>query len=252
MIWLVLVAAVFVIGGVWFVSKSTQTRVAVLAVGLASAAGYWLLGRPDMPDRPLDVRLAEIEARVSTAPETLNEHEVIALAERRVQEHPEDSHGLVLIGQMYESLAGKAQAQGMAAMEAGREDEANRQAATIQQSLDKASNAYNTALRRNPNDLEAIANLADLRFKMTSEIDPFTTQLYETVYKAQPDQFRQGYLAGIGLWGQGKTAEAEAIWADVNARAPEGGPERQMFAALRQMFGIDPATAGPGPIPPTK
>lgn len=246
MIWLVLVAVVFVLGGTWFIAKSTQVRVAILVVGLASVAAYWFLGRPDMSDRPLDVRLAEIEQRLKTSPETLDEREAIALAERRVRENPAESHALVLIGRMYESLAGKAQEQGMAAMQAGREEEANRHAATIQQSIDRALNAYNTALRRNPGDIEAISNLADLRFKSTSEIDPYTTQLYQAVFKAQPDQFRIGYLAGIGLWLQGKAPEAEAMWADIDARAPQGGPERQMFAALRQMFGVDQPAPEPG------
>ena len=33
----------------------------------------------------------------------------------------------------------------------------------------------------------------------------------------------------------------QALWADIDKRAPAEGPERGMFAALRQMFGIDQA-----------
>lgn len=250
MIWLAIVAAVFVVGGSWFVAKTLSTRILVGVAGLAAVGTYWVLGKPDMADRPLDVRLAEIEERLKTAPETLDEREAIALAERRVREQPNESRALVLIGQMYESLATRAQQQGMAAMQAGNEAEANRQAAMIQDSIDKAIDAYTRAIRRNEVDIEAITNLADLRFKSTSEVDAFTSQLYQAAFSAQPDQFRLGYMAGIGLWLQGKVPEAEAIWADIDARAPQDGPERQMFAALRQMFGIDKGVP-PGPSDPS-
>ena len=62
MIWLALVAAVFVIGGAWFVAGTLRTRLIVAGLGIASVATYWLVGHPDMGDRPLDRRLAAIEA----------------------------------------------------------------------------------------------------------------------------------------------------------------------------------------------
>jgi cytochrome c-type biogenesis protein CcmH/NrfG len=146
----------------------------------------------------------------------------------------------MLIARMYESLAQKAQAEGMRLAQGGDEPAAAEQAAVMQESLLKAEEAYTESLRRNPNNPEVIAELADLRFKTTGEVDERTTRLYQAAFQASPDRFRYGYLAGIGLWLQGKKPEAEALWADIDARAPAEGPERQMFAALRQMFGIDP------------
>ena len=61
MIWLVLVAVVFVAGGAWFIAKSMKTRAIVLVAGLAAVGTYWLLGKPDMHDEPLDGRLVDIE-----------------------------------------------------------------------------------------------------------------------------------------------------------------------------------------------
>jgi hypothetical protein len=112
----------------------------------------------------------------------------------------------------------------------------------MQDSLQKAEDAFRDALRRDGSNVEVLTDLADLRFKSTGDVDPETTRLYEAAFQAQPDHFRLGYLAGIGLWKEGKKAEAQALWDDIEKRAPAGGPERQMFAALRQMFGIDPPT----------
>lgn len=242
MTWLVLVAVVFVVGGTWLAAKSMQTRLIVAALGVAGVGAYWFIGHPDMSDRPLDVRLAEIEQMVRTAPEKLDEKQAIAIAERRARDEPTDATAHMLIGRMYESLAEKAQAEGMRLVQGGDEAAAAAQAAVMQESLLKAEEAYSESLRRNPNNPDVIAELADLRFKTTGEVDERTTRLYQAAFQAQPDRFRYGYLAGIGLWLQGKKAEAEAMWADIDARAPADGPERQMFAALRQMFGIDQPT----------
>jgi cytochrome c-type biogenesis protein CcmH/NrfG len=217
LIWLVLVAAVFVGGGAWFVAKSMRTRAVVLVAGLVAVGTYWFLGKPDMGDEPLDTRIEGIETLARDNPESMRLDQVIALAQKRALDDPKDPRPHWIMGQVLES--------------------ANNPGAALL--------AYESALRRDPNDVQTLTNLADLRFKMSGQVDPATTQLYQQSFAAQPDNLRVGYLAGIGLWLQGQKAEAEALWAGINSRAPENGPERQMFAALRQMFGIDPAPAEP-------
>lgn len=249
MIWIILVAVVFVVGGTWFVAKSMQTRAVVLVAALAAVGAYWVLGKPDMRDRPLEARVAEVEELARTAPDKLDETQTILLAEKRAREHPDDAMPHFFVGKMYESLAAKAQQRGLALMQAGKETEARAEAVAVQANLNKAMQAYNEALKRDPNNVEAITNLADLRFNTTREFDGFTTQLYQAAFKAQPNDFRLGYFAGMGLWVQGRKDEAEAIWADVNSRAPEGGYERQMFAALREMFGVDAKPGAPAQPP---
>lgn len=242
MIWIALVAVVFVAGGAWLVAKTMQTRLVVLALGVAGVGTYWFAGHPDMGDRPLDVRLAEAETLVRTQPDKVDTRTAIAVVEQKIRERPEDPTGYIIVGRMYESLAQNAQMQGAQLMQAGDQKGASKQAGVMQDSLQKAEDAFRDALRRDGKNVEVISDLADLRFKSTGDVDPETTQLYQIAFKAQPDRFRLGYLAGIGLWKAGKKGEAQALWDDIEKRAPTGGPERQMFAALRQMFGIDPPT----------
>ena len=82
MIWIALVAVVFVAGVAWLVAKSTQTRLIVLALGVAGVATYWFVGHPDMGDRPLDVRLAEAENLVRTQPDKVDTRTAIAVVEQ--------------------------------------------------------------------------------------------------------------------------------------------------------------------------
>jgi cytochrome c-type biogenesis protein CcmH/NrfG len=239
LIWIVLVAVVFVAGGAWFAAKTIKTRLAVLGLGIAGVATYWFIGHPDMADRPLEARLDAIEAQLRTNPEQLDARALIAVVERKARQRPDDPMGYLLIARTYKAMAEEAQSRGMQLAQSGNEAAAVEQAAIMQESLAKAQQAYGETLRRDGANAEAMGEYADLRFTTTGEVDTLTTSLYQGAFAGQPDRFRLGYLAGIGLWEQGKRTEAEALWADLDARAPADGPERQMFAALRQMFGID-------------
>lgn len=243
MIWIVLVAVVFIGGGAWIVAKSMQTRVIVAALGLAGFAGYWFVGHPGMADEPLDKRLEQIEAEVRTNPEKVDARAVIAVVEHKIRERPDDPMGYVLIARTYKSLAVASQMKAMQLNEAGDTAGANREAVSAQDSADKAEQAFVDYLKRGGNDPVAMGDLADLRFTRTTDVDEFTASLYQSAFAANPEQVRMGFLAGIGLWKQGKKAEAEALWADVDKRTPADAPIRQMYAAMRQMFGVDqPAT----------
>jgi cytochrome c-type biogenesis protein CcmH/NrfG len=217
LIWLVLVAVVFVAGGAWLVSKSTVTRGIVLLAGIAAAVGYLLLGHPNMRDEPLAGRLKEIEDQARQSPETMTAAQLMALAQERAVKAPNDPMPHWIMGQILEAS-----------------DQPN-----------EAALAFEAALRRDPNHLPTIKDLADLRFKLTGDIDPATTMLYHQVFQAEPTNFRVGYMAGIGDWLQGKKAEAEALWASIEANPANDATHRQMFAAMRQMFKIDPPTPEP-------
>jgi cytochrome c-type biogenesis protein CcmH/NrfG len=219
LIWVLVVAVVFVAGGAWFVSRSLMVRGIVAAAGVAAVAGYWLLGKPEMHDRPLEQRLVEIE-QLST--DKLDGAQLMALAQKRAHEEPNNPGPHIAMGVLME-MAGQP---------------------------NEAMMAYEAALRRSPTEVEVIGRLADLRFKMTGDVDAATSALYHEWFKQRPDELRVGYLAGIGDWKAGRKEEAEKIWADVEARTPEGDPRRGMYKALREMFGVDPPPSGAPETPP--
>jgi cytochrome c-type biogenesis protein CcmH len=217
LIWLVLVAVVLVAGGSWFVAKSMRTRLIVLAAGIAAASGYLLLGRPSMHDRPLSGRLKEIEEQARNSPETMTAAQLMALAQERAQKAPNDPMPHWIMGEILEA-SGQA---------------------------NEAILAYEAALRRDPNHIPTAKDLADLRFKTSGQVDEATTALYHQVYRAEPDNLRAGYMAGIGDWMAGRKDEARKLLAEIDAKTPKDGPYPEMFAALREMFAVDAPSKGP-------
>ena len=239
MIWILLVAVVFVAGGAWLIAKTMRTRLIVGALGVVAVATYWLVGHPNMADEPLEARLERIEAQLRTNPEGVDGRAVIAVVEHKIRERPDDPTGYLLVARAYKSLGAEAQMKAMQLNEAGNTEGANREAGSAQDSIEKAEHAFVDYLKRGGADTAAMGELADLRFTRTTDVDEFTTTLYQSAFAASPEQVRYGFLAGIGLWKQGKKPEAEALWADVDTRTPAEAPIRQMYAAMRQMFGVD-------------
>lgn len=239
MIWIALVALVFVAGGAWIVARTLQTRLIVGALGAIAVASYWFTGHPGMADEPLEARLEQIEKQLTTNPGAVDARAVIAVVEHKIRERPDDPTGYILIARTYKALGSDAQMKAMQLNDAGDQQGAGREAASAQDSLEKAEQAFVDYLKRGGSDPVAMGELADLRFTRTTDVDEFTTTLYQSAFTANPDQVRLGFLAGIGLWKQGQKAEAEALWADVDKRTPPEAPIRQMYAAMRQMFGVD-------------
>jgi cytochrome c-type biogenesis protein CcmH/NrfG len=217
LIWLVLVAVVFVVGGAWLVSKSMMVRGIVLFAGVAAAGAYLLLGRPSMHDAPLSSRLKDIEDQARNSPETMTAAQLMALAQQRAQTAPNDPMPHWIMGEILEA-SGQA---------------------------NEAMLAFEAALRRDPNHVPTAKSLADLRFKTSGKVDEATTMLYHQVYAAEPDNLRAGYMAGIGDWLAGRKDEARRLLAEIDAKTPKDGPYPQMFSALRQMFGVDAAPPAP-------
>jgi cytochrome c-type biogenesis protein CcmH/NrfG len=315
--WLILVAAVFVLGGAWFIARSTTTRIGVLVAGLAAVGVYFVLGKPDMSDQPLEARIADIQTRETNNPESVTAEQYLALQQDMARKAPDDPAPYQRIGNLYfsngrmdEALAAYRSAlrrdptyepaadaiSEINFMATGEVDQAtlaelpriwrkaqqDPEALTSVQLLalinerlkaqpadtvsyrmmgeiyvssghiDRADAAFGEGLRLSPNDRTILKAWADGRFKSTQTVDPTTSDLYNRLYKLDTSDLRVGYMAGIGLWLQGKKSEAEAIWKDVDRRVTEGGPERQMFAAMRQMFGIDGPAPQTGVNPPNK
>ncbi|MBI1360914.1 MAG: hypothetical protein GC155_11605 [Alphaproteobacteria bacterium] len=109
-----------------------------------------------------------------------------------------------------------------------------------------------------PKGDQTLKTVADDLFKVSGRVDPWTTELYRMAWAKNPDDLRVGYLLGVGEWQAGKKAEADALWASIEARTPEGDPRQKMFEALKETFRKDvpvtinvPSTAPGGPeMPP--
>jgi cytochrome c-type biogenesis protein CcmH/NrfG len=225
LIWLAVVAIVFVAGGAWLATRDWKMRGAIAAIGLAGVAGYWFVGKPDMPDDPLAQRIERIEKHwAEEGPEGLEPADIILYIQTQALKEPTNPRWPFLLGTVWE----------------------------MAEQPQQALVAYEDALRRAPNELETIKKLANLRFRMTGTIDQATSALYHEWFKREPDELHIGYFAGMGDWLAGRKAEAEKIWADVDARTPKDDPRRQMYMALRQQFGVDgaPQPAPEGQKPP--
>ncbi|MEP7209539.1 MAG: hypothetical protein ABI740_01770 [Alphaproteobacteria bacterium] len=92
--------------------------------------------------------------------------------------------------------------------------------------------------------LKALAN--DL-FKASGRVDPWTAELFRMAYQQNPEDVQVGYFYGIGQWQAGHHAEADALWATIEAKTAPDDPRRQMFAALKEAFRKET----PGSNPPT-
>jgi cytochrome c-type biogenesis protein CcmH len=206
--------------------RTTRERVIVGLVAVLGLGAYWAMGRPGMPDQPLESRMEALEERARTDAESFNGAEVMALLQHRARKSPADPTPYKFMGDI---LAG-----------AGRPDEAMLQ--------------YQSALRRDPLFAPAMISLADLRFKSTGELDELTARLYREAYGIDSSNPRVGYMAGIADWRDGRKDEATALWAKIEAETPAQDPRQQMFRALRETFVPDSLSPGPTPetAPPTR
>jgi cytochrome c-type biogenesis protein CcmH/NrfG len=182
------------------------------ALDAISALEFQVNGDVDQATRD---RLPEIRKLAQTNPESLTAVQFMALLEERVSQAPDDSMAYQMMGRLLASVG----------------------------QVEKAEVAYRESIKLNDKNAEALAALADMRFKSGGKVDAETSDLYHRAYKLDRANLRVGYMAGIGDWVAGKQAEARKQFAEIDAKTPEDGPYPQMFAALRQMFGVDPEPA---------
>lgn len=210
---------------VW-AGRTLRQRIVVAVVAVLGFGAYWVMGRPGMPDQPLESRMEALEVRARTDAESFNGAEVMALLQHRARKAPTDPTPHKFMGDI---LAG-----------AGRPEEAMLQ--------------YQSALRRDPAFAPAMIALADLRFKSAGELDELTGRLYREAYAIDSSNPRVGYMAGIVDWREGRKDEAKALWARIEAATPPQDPRQQMFKALRETFVPDSLvlTSTPEKAPPTR
>jgi cytochrome c-type biogenesis protein CcmH/NrfG len=222
LIWLVVIAVVVVAGGSFLVSKSWMTRGIVAALALMGAGTYWFMGRPAMGDLPYTAQLEKIDAKIKTKPDDLTAAEAMAYLQKRAKDDPKDPTPHKFMGDLY------AQAN----------------------MTNDAILAYQAALRRDPNNIEALTKLGDVLFLSSQKVDESTLGIYRRVLELQPDNVRIGILVGVGEWQAGDKAGAQARWDAILAPLPADSQLRGMYAAMREAFAPEEPKAGETPKSP--
>ncbi len=184
----------------------------IIGMALVCAIGlYAWKGSPMLADQPFSKRAAEIaqkDLRSLTAPELLTRLQQIAI-ERPTDPEPHYHIGVVLRSQ-------------------GR--------------LEDAIRAFQTALRRDDRNVQALVEMGDSLVMMDNgAVGPTARDVYLRAWQLDNNQVRPGILAGYSLQLDGRTDEADALWAAIEATLPEDDPRRTMFDAI---VGAAPETAG--------
>ncbi len=210
------------------VKSSTATMVTAICtlvlVPVLAATGYMALGNPDRPDMPL-------QARMMADPSTQSIDELIARAEARVQNSPNDARGWLVLAPVY--------------MRLGRpQDAVNAYKNIIRLSGSKPE--YESALG------EAITNAAN--GMITAE----ARNHFEIALNADPNDAKSGFFLATALGQDGKHKESIAAWQALLAKSPKDAPwvapARREMQRMQNLAGITPApkSGNANPGSPTK
>jgi cytochrome c-type biogenesis protein CcmH len=201
-----------------------------LRLGYMSGVGDWQAGRKDEAEK----LWASLDARAPAGDKTLEgvandlfsvsgkiEPYTMEFYRKAVARDPADSRAGYMLG--------------VAEWQAGHEAEA------------KARWAALTA--KAPKGDATLKTLANDLFKASGRVDPWTAELFHMAYQQNPDDVQVGYFYGIGQWQAGHHAEADALWATIEAKTAPDDPRRQMFTALKQAFRKETPAANPPAAP---
>jgi cytochrome c-type biogenesis protein CcmH len=219
----VAVAALGLVG--WVAGRRTWPAALMAVSMICGVAAYAVTGRPAMPDKPFDSRVAEISNRMQSIDAGagvaglqqagISGEEMLALLESAKRARPNDPQPHFFIGQM---LANQ-----------GRTDEAGR--------------AFQSALRRDPNFAPALMGLADLYLEMDGgAVSPEAEMLYARAATLMPSEVRPLIMIGTARLAAQDKKGATAIWDEMERRLPDGDPRLAMVAAMRERTADLPST----------
>jgi cytochrome c-type biogenesis protein CcmH len=184
--------------------------IALLAGGL-----YAIYGSPGRADVPFVAREREL---LSRDPATLTQDEILLLLQERARANPADPVPHALMGQV---LAG-----------AGRDQDAMR--------------AFQAALRRAPNDSEAIAEAAGILTRLNGGvIGADARQAFDAALKINPKSASARYYVALADWQNGRQAIAMTAWAGAYQDLADK-PAAQDVLAARVTNTLSQLDVGPG------
>ena len=182
------------------------------ACAIVGVGGYLMLGRPGLPDQPMDQRRAVLEDKRLNDPASLTVGESLAALELRAQQQPEKPDPHFYIGQIL----------------------------TLQGRLDEAERAYRAALRRDDTFVPALVALADnlVGGQRPGEAIPAdAARLYMRAYQLDETQVRAGMWAAMAQSQAGNDAGAAELMRYIFSRLPEDDPRRERFAPMLEAIG---------------
>ncbi len=185
--------------------------IAILAVPVASWGLYAVLGSPDIPDQPLQERLAK-------NPSDNTIEELVARAERHLAANPDDGKGWQVLAPIY--------------MRLGRYQE--------------AVDAYRKTIQLLGDDAERQAALGEaIAAAAGGTITDNAQAAFDAALKLDPNNPRARFYLATGLAQDGRTDEAKKMWQSMMADLPDNSPWKG--AAGEAIASVDGQNAAPGP-----
>ena len=167
------------------VALGTMLFVPALTLGL-----YHHVGKPNLPDEPL-------EARLKAAPSKMDMPTAIARIEQHLMQEPNDVKGWTVIAPIYVRL--------------GRIDDARR--------------AYANILRIKGPDADAFAGLGEAQiYAASGTVTADAKASFERAVALDPKSPRAGYYLGLAAEQDGDKAKALAIWRKLVTNSPPQAP----------------------------
>lgn len=203
-------AAYWVLRAYRFAGGGAQSaQPALIATGLLSIitlVTYLAMGRPELPDAPFAARLEALKHR---DPVTYTAEEALAVLAQASKQHAQDPLPHVYSGQLL--------------LDQGRAEEAAR--------------AFDAALRRDPNNAEAMLGLG--RAMVRSEggrVSPDALALFQQVAPLTSDPAPWLYQAMAAMQ-EGREADARRLWGEATSRMAPDDPRRAMMGQFGQNEG---------------
>lgn len=161
-----------------------------------------------------DISKSQIQPEVVTLVDKL---------EQRLQQDPKDLTGWLLLGRSY----------------------------MVEENTPKAIQAYEKALKLDPQNLRALLPLADaLAIQDNGRLNDRAYQLLQTAYKVDPKNTMTLWLLGMAEKQRGQTQQATDYWLSLYDLLPEDHTDRTTVLGLLTSVGYIPGMHGVG-APPT-
>lgn len=160
-------------------------KLAIFSIGfivLCSALIYFFIGQPMLKDLPSFKREKEILAR---PPESLSQNEIMLVLQSRAQKDTKDAIPHLLMGKVL--------------LSEGRASD--------------ALHAFQAALRRAPNNAEALAEIGGTIFELNGgKIDNEFKGAINASLQIEPNNLTAQFYSGLSFWRNDKKEEAMEIW----------------------------------------